>query len=369
MKHTKIMFSFICAAAILLTSSCEVANPTYTPATDGDETTYDMSGFVRGADISWLTQLESEGEVFYNSDGVETECTALMREIGMNAVRYRVWVDPAKGWNNKSDVLAKCLRAQKLGMRIMIDFHYSDTWADPGTQLIPEAWLDYSTAELTQAVTDHTTDVLSALKSAGVDVEWVQVGNEVTHGMLRHTEVDEDENGTTLSANGGDIYTCPANFAAFVNAGYAAVKNVYPEAQVVIHVDRGHDVSYANQIFTLLQTYSANYDIIGLSLYPNSSSWSDRTTACISNISTLYTNFGHDVMICETGMDYSNADAAYAMLSYLLENSEATGHCLGVFYWEPEAPAGYNNGYNMGAFENGAPTHALDAFTEAAGLE
>ncbi len=366
MKLNKLIFLNICAAAVLA-AGCEEANPTYTPATEGEEVTYDMSGFVRGADISWVTQMESEGEVFYNSDGVETECTELMREIGMNAVRYRVWVDPEDGWCNKSDVLAKCLRAQKLGLRIMIDFHYSDTWADPSAQLIPEAWLDYDTAGLTQAVSDHTTEVLSALKNAGIDVEWVQVGNEVTHGMLRHSSEDADGN-TTLSEYGGDVYNYPANFAAFVDAGYDAVKSVYSDAQVVVHVDRGHEISYANRIFTALNTYGASYDIIGLSLYPNSSSWTDRTSTCVSNITTLYNTFGHDVMICETGMDYSDPDAAYAMLSYLLENSEATGHCLGVFYWEPEAPAGYNGGYSMGAFENGAPTHALDAFTEAAGL-
>lgn len=351
--------------AALLGTGCSDINPTYTPPSDQDTQTGTATGFALGADISWTTKLESEGEVFYNSEGTATECTALMKELGMDAIRLRVWVDPEDGWSSRSDVLAKALRAQKLGMRIMIDFHYSDTWADPARQLIPQAWLEYNTVQLAQAVTDHTTDVLTLLKDNGVEVTWVQVGNEVTHGMLRHTEVDEDNNGSTLSQYGGDLGSQSANFAAFIDAGYSAVKSVYPDAQVVVHVDRGHNIYYANAVFSVLDTYDADYDIIGLSLYPGSD-WQEPVENCIANISTLYSTYGHDVMIVETGMDYSAPDTAYEMLSYLIENSEATGHCLGVFYWEPEAPAGYNNGYNMGAFDGGRPTHALDAFTEAA---
>lgn len=99
-----------------------------------------LSGFAKGADIGWLTEMENAGRKFYNADGQEKECIKLMREMGMNAIRLRVWVDPSDGWCNSDDVLVKALRAHHLGMRLMINFHYSDSWADPGKQDIPAAW-------------------------------------------------------------------------------------------------------------------------------------------------------------------------------------------------------------------------------------
>ena len=114
------------------------------------------------------------------------------------------------------------------------------------------------------------------------------------------------------------------------------------------------------------------YDIIGLSLYPGgsteteNSNWAPKVNACISNIGTLAATYGKDVMICETGMDYWYEDVAYQMLSSLLTKAKAEKRCLGVFYWEPETDKD-KLGYNMGAFKNGMPTRAMDAFTEAAG--
>lgn len=361
------MTAFLAAALLL---GCTEVNPTYTPPTsDSDDNTVEVStGFALGADISWTTKLESEDETFYNSAGETRECTALMKEIGMNAIRLRVWVDPTEGWCNAGDVLVKAQRAQKLGMRLMIDFHYSDSWADPDTQVIPAAWLEYDTEELAQAVTSHTTEVLTILKENGVsNVEWVQVGNEVTRGMLQHTESDPDTDaGTTESEYGGSISDHPQNFVTFVNAGYDAVKAVYPDAMVIVHVDQGHNFSRSNA-FNVLQSNDGKYDVIGLSIYPNGVD--SRITDCVNNIATFYGTYGKEVMICEVGMEYDDPDTAYSQLTELITGAKASGHCLGVFYWEPEAPAGYNNGYTMGAFDNGMPTHALDAFTEAAAAD
>lgn len=128
------------------------------------EETYDMTGFVRGADVSWLTEMEANGRKFYDAHGKERECMSLLRELGMNAIRLRVWVNPVDGWCNQADVVAKAWRAHNLGYRLMIDFHYSDTWADPGNQTKPAAWEDYSFDELRQAVANHTTEVLTTLK-------------------------------------------------------------------------------------------------------------------------------------------------------------------------------------------------------------
>ena len=180
-----------------------------------------MSGFARGADVSWLTEMESSGYKFYTAEEKEQECMSLLRDLGMNAIRLRVWVNPendtddVRGWCNKGDVLLKAWRAHNLGYRIMIDFHYSDRWADPSQQAKPQAWADYSVEQLKQAIADHTKDVLSALKEKGIDVEWVQVGNETHQGMLFPT-------GQTTSEEGR------VNFASFVTAGYDAVLLSYP---------------------------------------------------------------------------------------------------------------------------------------------
>lgn len=371
--NPNIMIAPLIAAALLWTGCSEV-NPSYTPAS-GAEEGGTVTGFALGADISSVTEYENNGETFYNAEGNARECTALMKEIGMNSIRLRVWVNPENGWCNKSDVLVKALRAQKLGMRLMIDFHYSDTWADPGRQLVPAAWMGYNTEEIADAVAGHTTEVLTLLKDNGVDVEWVQVGNEVTPGMIFHTDVAVNDEGGTYGTGdheyGGSLSTHPENFAKFIDAGYGAVKEVYPDAKVIVHVDRGQLRSVAESVFDVLEANNARYDIIGLSLYPyddEASDWAtllDRNVAdCIDNISYLYGKYGHEVMIVETGMPYNMPDETYGMLTKLISGSKATEHCCGVFYWEPEAPA--SSGYPLGAFDNSRPTHALDAFTEAA---
>lgn len=146
-------------------------------ATPEKEKTYDMSGFAKGADVSWLTEMEQNGKKFYDANGKATECMALLRDLGINSIRLRVWVNPDGGWNAKYDVLIKAWRAKNLGMRLMIDFHYSDSWADPGKQNIPAAWNGFKDDldKMKAAVASHTTDVLQTLKDNGIDVEWIQI--------------------------------------------------------------------------------------------------------------------------------------------------------------------------------------------------
>ena len=185
-KYIMIASALLCGSIF---TACDDDNdtPTFPEKT---ETTYDMSGFARGADVSWLSEMESSGYKFYTSDGKEQECMSLLRDLGINAIRLRVWVNPendtedVKGWCNKGDVLLKAWRAHNLGYRLMIDFHYSDRWADPVQQAKPKAWENYTVEELEQAIADHTKDVLGAIKEMGIDVEWVQVGNETHQGML-----------------------------------------------------------------------------------------------------------------------------------------------------------------------------------------
>lgn len=158
-----------------------------------------------------------------------------MKELGLDAIRLRVWVNPSDGWCNKEDVVKKAKKAAELNMDVMIDFHYSDIWADPGKQFKPAAWENLGLTELKQAIANHTKDVLNALKSAGVTPKWVQVGNEIRPGMLWDADAnlsgaswdvleketgmeDADENSTKVV--GAKNW---ANLGAFTNDGKPTV--------------------------------------------------------------------------------------------------------------------------------------------------
>ena len=309
--------------------------------------------FAKGADVSWLTQMEKEGCKFYNASGQETECMALLKSLGMDAIRLRVWVDPKDGWCGKEDVLAKARRAQALGMRLMIDFHYSDWWADPGKQNKPAAWKNLDLEGLKKAVADHTTDVLTALKTAGITPQWIQIGNETTGGMLWPDGQNYNDAGF-------------ANYVQLHNAGYDAAKAVFPSAQVMVHVDNGWKWETLKWFFNSFDLKGARYDLIGLSLYPEKSNWQNYNQQICNNIQTLYSQYQKETIICEVGMDWSDATTCRQFLSDLIARTKdtAASHCTGVLYWEPEGYQAWS-GYGKAAFDNsGKPTAALDAFKE-----
>ena len=164
MRFSKILMAATVATTSLL-AACTEDSPITNPPVEKEEIVIDRTTFAKGADVSWLTQLEKEGEVFYTPDDrVETECMQLLRdECGMNSIRLRVWVNPASGWCNIEDVVIKARRANELGMRVMIDFHFSDTWADPANQETPAAWADYGIDQMQTAVADHVTEKLSSI--------------------------------------------------------------------------------------------------------------------------------------------------------------------------------------------------------------
>ena len=309
----------------------------------------DSAGFAKGADVSWITEMEDQNILFYDANGNETECMALMKSLGMNSVRLRVWVNPVDGWCNKTDMLIKAKRANDLDMRIMIDFHYSDWWADPGKQTKPAAWNNKTFTELCTAVSDHTTEVLTALKDWNINPEWVQVGNETGNGMLW-----ED----------GKASASMVQYAALSNAGYDAVKDVFPDAKVIVHVQSGQNNSLFRWLFDGLKNNGGKWDVIGMSLYPGTDTWQNYNTDCISNVNDMISRYGCEVMICEVGMPWDEAITARMFLADLITRTKAIGNkkCLGVFYWEPEAYNGWK-GYTLGAFDNsGKPTEALKAF-------
>ncbi|PMD92303.1 arabinogalactan endo-1,4-beta-galactosidase [Siphonobacter sp. BAB-5405] len=310
--------------------------------------------FAKGADVGWLQQMEATGYVFYNEQGKPQDCLEILRDHGINSIRLRVFVNPnddkINGHCRKEEVVAMSKRAQNMGFRIMIDFHYSDSWADPGKQVKPAAWANHSVEQLKQDVYDHTLDVMQALRQAGVRPEWVQIGNEIRGGMLR-------PEGST------DHYP---QLASFITRGYQAVKKVSPSSKVIVHLDRGNDKAYFKQFFDGINAYGAKYDVIGLSYYPYwlKQDYTESIQNLQENLTDLVTRYGKEVMITEVGGEDTAVDNTYAMLVAVLDTVRAVpnGKGLGVFYWEPQGAKSWSH-YALSAWgADGKPTKALKAF-------
>ncbi len=332
-----------------------------------DPTVIDRTAFTKGADVSWLTQMEAEGRTFYNSLGKKTECmTLLKQQCNVNAIRLRVWVDPTDRWCNIDDVMVKARRANALGLRLMIDFHFSDTWADPGKQIVPRAWKDLSFDKLKTAMADHVTAMMTKLKAENITPEWVQIGNETSNGMMydsveAYDDLDHASNYTFTDGASG-ILSNGSNFAELVNTGYDAAKAVFPSTKVIVHIDSGNNWYRYLYIFGYLQSKGGKYDMIGISLYPENSSWETYIDNAVTNIQKAYTTYNKETMVVEIGMDYDHPTECRDAIKKLMTEGAKTTHLKGVFYWEPQASRGYNGGYSKGCFNNNRPTVALDAF-------
>ena len=341
---------FLLLAAIF--TCCKKGNPgagSILPPNPPGDTTIVKPFFAKGADVSWLTQMESDGFQFYNSGGEKTELMSLLKSLGMNSIRLRVWVNPAEGWNNSADVVAKAVRAKNLGMKVLIDFHFSDTWADPGKQTKPAAWAGQDFTTLKQSLAAHTTFVLNALKENGITPDWVQLGNETNDGMLWPDG--------KASLNMG-------NFAQLINAGYDAVKAVDKSIKVIVHLSNGYDNDLFRWLFDGLKSNGGKWDVIGMSLYPTAENWPTLNNQCLVNMNDMVARYDKEIMLCEVGMSWDNATACEAFLKDIIAKTASVnnGKGIGVMYWEPEAYHSWQ-GYTKGAFDNsGKPTLALEAF-------
>lgn len=311
--------------------------------------------FALGADVSWLPQMEAQGVVFYDDFGVRKDCLQILKEHGINSVRLRVWVNPSidkcTGHCGKNETVAMARRAAAAGFRIMLDFHYSDSWADPGKQTIPASWTGHTTSQLATDVYDHTADVLNKVIAAGVHPEWVQVGNETDDGMLW-------ENGRATATGGF------ANLASLMNSGCNAVKAADSAIKVIIHLSNGYDNTLYRWMFDGLTSNGVKFDIIGMSSYPSQNNWTARDSQILNNCNDMVSRYGKDVMVTETGMDASAATRD--MLADLIGKvaSVSGGRGRGVFIWEPECFNWCN--YSFGAWNtNGRPGMAMDAFLTA----
>jgi len=307
---------------------------------------YEHENYAFGADVSFVPQMESWGTTWLDKNGKQKDILQILKDQGINNIRLRVWTVNS-GASSKQEVVAMCRRAKAKGMGVMIDFHYSDTWADPGSQTIPAAWTDHSVEALAKNVYDHTYDVLSAIKKAGVVPKWVQVGNETKRGMLY--PVGQTNKGGA------------AAFAKFVLNGYNAVKAVDSTMQVIVHLPDGHDNSLYRGIFDGLKRNGAKWDIIGLSAYPRWSHLDGPTmiTKVMANINDLKNRYGKPCMVVETGHYPKEAVIGNQYLVGLMDRMIKNGD-LGCFYWEPESMGGYD----MGAWDEATrrPTVMMDAF-------
>lgn len=312
--------------------------------------------FAKGADISWLPQMEASGYVFYNSKGQKEDCFRILKDHGINSIRLRTWVnpsnDPHSGHCSKAETVAMAMRAKKWGMRVMIDFHYSDSWADPKQQRKPKAWKNLDFEGLKKALYDYTFDVMTELKNAGVTPEWVQLGNEIPTGMI-YPE--------------GSTDNWP-QLVQLINKGYEAVKAVSPATQIILHVDQGNNNERFRWWFDHATKYGAHYDIIGLSYYPYWLDGHPDYTLSINdlskNMNDMVTRYAKNVMVVEVGGEDNKVQNTYNMIREVLKITRAVkdGKGLGVFYWEPEGARSWSK-YGLSCWgDNGQPTKVLDAF-------
>ena len=349
-----------------------------------DEPSVDEVAFVRGADVSSASEMEYDmthnpsriGGTAFKDSKSNAGLYPVLKAAGINAIRLRVWVRPEdpNGWSGKEDVVRMAKRAAKAGMAVMIDFHYSDFFADPSRQNTPSEWAGLDLNGLCAKVAEHTRNVLTALKSAGVSPLWVQVGNETRPGMLWETG--------RLYNDKGEISGGWSNYAALSNAGYDAVKSVFPAAKVIIHIDNAYQDN--TWFFDKFKASGGKFDMIGLSHYPMtnpSMTWKAMNSSAILNIKSLAAKYGCRVMVCEVGVKNTASDLAVSTLcmTEFMNSVKSLSVCAGVFYWEPQVdgkwrPSIYERpdrdwgAYNMGAFSSDGsaitPTAILSAFGE-----
>ena len=376
MKTTRILL----AIATLFLTACNCSKPApVTPDEPDPEVKpkpVPTPSFAKGADISWVSEMEKDGRTFQLKDGTKADILDVLKETGVNAIRLRVWVNPTGGWSGKDDVVKLATRAAKAGLALMVDFHYSDFFADPGRQDIPKAWeADKNDLDkMAKHISDHTTEVLKALQDAGVTPNWVQVGNETRNGMLWPTG-NLSQGGKEWTDKGWD------NYIYLYKAGYSAVKTVFPSCIVMPHLNNAFNPNNDNYWwFKRFKESGAPYDMIALSHYPQDSwenkkqvSWNHANSRAINYIKSLAASMGVPVIVAEVGVKtIANEDLATQVLSEFMSEAKRIDKCAGVFYWEPEVdgkwkPAVYGslgwNAYDMGAFTtDGKATAVMDAF-------
>lgn len=262
-----------------------------------------------GGDISLLTKYEANGAKYYDLDGKAiTDMLGFFKQQGMNAMRVRLFVDPTKGGDiavcqDLNYVIALGKRIKDAGFSFMLDFHYSDTWADPGKQWTPDAWKSLNDIELADKVYNYTKDCLTQLKEAGATPDFIQTGNEISYGMLWGTEAEAG--GTGNNRNRCYTNSSDSNWTRFFNLlkkAALACREKCPDAKIILHSERVAKPNVLTDFFDRMQSNNIDYDIIGLSYYPyDHGKLSNLETA----LTTIETKYNKDIMIVETGYFYA----------------------------------------------------------------
>lgn len=290
-----------------------------------------------GGDISLFTQYEAKGAQYLDSLGntISSPLT-YFKEQGMNAMRVRLFVDPSKAPSDeiKEGVCQDIEYVKALGRRIkdagyafMLDFHYSDTWADPSNQWTPDAWKSLTGDNLYTKIYEYTKESLEALIAAGAEPDMIQIGNEISYGMLWGTSPTKTYFYHAQNSNS----SIKTRFYNLLSNASKACREVCPEAKIVIHTERVPNVSYTYDFYKAMEDNNIDYDVIGLSYYPD---YHGNLTALESALSTIESSFADkEIMIVETGYGYAwqLGKANYKALWGISETASEAGKYQALF--------------------------------------
>ena len=261
-----------------------------------------------GGDISMLPKYESAGVVYKDKTGKTVQnVLTFFREEGLNAMRVRLFVDPSKDSDKAvcqdlAYVKALGKRIKDAGMALLLDFHYSDTWADPGKQWTPDAWKGLNDAQLATKVYEYTKDCLQQLKAAGATPDMIQTGNEISYGMLWGTEAAVKNNNTNRCYTNSSTANWNRFFTLLKQAGKAC-REECPDAKIVLHSERVPNTGVLTDFYDRMRQNALDYDIIGLSYYP---AFHGNLSTLEKALNTLESKgYGKDIMVVETGYSYA----------------------------------------------------------------
>ena len=313
--------------------------------------------FIKGADISTLLEAEQHGAKFYNQNGQQQDAIAILKANGVNYVRLRLWVDPQDasgktyggGSNNLENTIALAKRVKAQGLKLLLDFHYSDFWTDPGKQFKPKAWEKMDYPQLKTAIHDYTRDTIARFKQEGVLPDMVQIGNEINGGMLW-------PEGKNWGQGGGEF----DRLAGLLNAAISGLKENLTggeQVKIMLHLAEGTKNDTFRWWFDEIAKRDVPFDIIGLSMYTY---WNGPISALKANMDDISKRYNKDVIVVEAAYGYTldNCDNAensfqakeekdggypgtvqgqYDYIHDLMQSViDVPGHRgKGIFYWEP----------------------------------
>lgn len=301
---------------------------TLAPARDQARTELE---YAIGADLSFLPMAEARGSVF-REGGVAKPGLQIFRDHGYNWIRLRLFHTPTELPNNLNYTIAEAQAAHALGFKFLLDIHYSDTWADPQKQIMPMAWAGLSHAQLVRAVRDYTRDVMAAFRAAGVPPDMVQIGNEITPGMLWPD---------------GKLPEHWDHFADLLKAGIEGATLGEPRPRIMIHIERSGDKEASRAFFDQLERRGVEFDVIGQSYYPW---WHGSLLQLRDTLAFLAGRYHKDIIVVEAAYNWRPAEYI-GKLAPFPETPEGQrefldevnrivlavpgGYGKGVFWWEP----------------------------------